>query len=304
MTMVSHGERNSQTGAATITASKEDIAPLLPHLRAFARSMTNGDSHLADDLVQDTVMLALRAWNQFTPGTNLKAWLFQILRNRFRSLVGRRKARTETLTEDVERRLSTPATQDNGLIAAEFKRAFAQLSPTHREVLVMVGVHGLRYEEVAEITGCELGTVKSRVFRARELLKGMLLGGSGMADPAPARPAASKRPRQRQQKAASSAPPPIAVAASAPPPAVVPVASTLVIPDPAPPLSPQRQIRVIEAERLIALAELQLTSYRIIAERMTRAGVGAARGQGLLAFAERHLQRLHRHREQLLGNAA
>ncbi|MDQ5819687.1 MAG: sigma-70 family RNA polymerase sigma factor, partial [Actinomycetota bacterium] len=177
---------------ASATTSHDEIAALLPHLRAFARSLTSNDPHLADDLVQDTVVLALRAWKQFTPGTNLKAWLFMILRNHFRSLVGRRKHKTEALTDDVERRLSTPATQGNGLVVAEFKRAFAQLSPTHREVLVMVGVHGLAYEEVAEVCGCELGTVKSRVFRARALLKAMLLD-----EGAPAKPPASRASRKR-----------------------------------------------------------------------------------------------------------
>ena len=170
-----------------MSSSHAEMTALLPHLRAFARSLTTGDAHLADDLVQDTVLLALRGWHQFTPGTNLKAWLFQILRNRQRSLVMRGKAKAEVLTDDMESRFSTPATQDNGLVTAEFKRAFKRLSPTHREVLVMVGVHGLAYEEVAEVCGCELGTVKSRVFRARALLKAMLLD-----EGAPAQAAASR----------------------------------------------------------------------------------------------------------------
>ena len=175
-----------------MSSSHAEITALLPHLRAFARSLTTGDAHLADDLVQDTVLLALRSWHQFTPGTNLKAWLFQILRNRQRSLVMRGKAKAEVLTDDMESRFSTPATQDSGLITTEFKRAFKRLSPTHREVLVMVGVHGLAYEEVAEVCGCELGTVKSRVFRARELLKAMLLD-----EGAPAKPPASRASRKR-----------------------------------------------------------------------------------------------------------
>ena len=175
-----------------MSSSHAEMTALLPHLRAFARSLTMGDAHLADDLVQDTVLLALRGWHQFTPGTNLKAWLFQILRNHHRSLLSRGK-RTEVLSNDVERRLSTPATQDNGLVMAEFMRAFKRLSPMHREVLVMVGVHGLHYEEVAEICGCELGTVKSRVFRARDLLKAMLLD-EGTPAKAPASHVRRKRP--------------------------------------------------------------------------------------------------------------
>ena len=176
-----------------MTTLREDITALLPQLRAFARNLTGGDPHLADDLVQDTVVLALRACHQFTPGTNLRAWLFQILRNRFRSLVGRRRVKAEVVTDEVAHRMSVPATQDSGLVAAEFKRAFARLMPAHREVLVMVGVHGLRYDEVAEICGCELGTVKSRVFRARALLKAVLLGEHDPADTLPPKAAPDLR---------------------------------------------------------------------------------------------------------------
>ena len=74
---------------------REDVAALVPHLRAFARSLTGGDLHLADDIVQDTIVNALQAQHQFTPGTNLKAWLFTILRNRFRSVIARKHVTAE-----------------------------------------------------------------------------------------------------------------------------------------------------------------------------------------------------------------
>jgi RNA polymerase sigma-70 factor (ECF subfamily) len=157
---------------------REDVAALVPHLRAFARSLTGGDIHLADDLVQDTIVNALQAQSQFTPGTNLKAWLFTILRNRFRSVVTRKHVKAEvSADEDLERRVWAPAVQEVGIEIDAFRRAFRALSPVHREVLVLVGVHGLPYDEVARICGCEVGTVKSRVSRARSILKKMLLEG-------------------------------------------------------------------------------------------------------------------------------
>ena len=156
---------------------REDVAGMVPHLRAFARSLTGGDVHLADDLVQDTILNALQAQHQFTPGTNLKAWLFTILRNRFRSLITRKHVTAEVQDDDLERKWLTPAHQESVVEVTAFRRAFRHLSSAHREVLVLVGVHGLSYEQVAEICRCEVGTVKSRVNRARNLLKRMLLEG-------------------------------------------------------------------------------------------------------------------------------
>jgi RNA polymerase sigma-70 factor, ECF subfamily len=171
---------------------RDDLVAQLPHLRAFARSLVGGDRpHLADDLVQDTVVLALRSWEQFTPGTDLKAWLFRILHNRCRSVLRRRHVASEVHVEDLEHRATVPAAQEGRLELAAFKAAFAALGPAHREVLVLAGVHGLPYERIAEVCGCELGTVKSRANRARALLKAMLAGGDG---PRPARrPAAPPR---------------------------------------------------------------------------------------------------------------
>jgi RNA polymerase sigma-70 factor, ECF subfamily len=158
----------------------DDLVAQLPHLRAFARSLVGGDRpHLADDLVQDTVVLALRSWEQFTPGTDLKAWLFRILHNRCRSVHRRKHVASEVHVEDLEHRATVPAAQEGRLELAAFKAAFAALGPAHREVLVLAGVHGLPYERIAEVCGCELGTVKSRTNRARNLLKAMLLGEGG-----------------------------------------------------------------------------------------------------------------------------
>jgi len=154
---------------------REDVAALIPHLRAFARSLTGGDVHFADDIVQDTIVNALQAQHQFTPGTNLKAWLFTILRNRFRSLIARKHVTAEVVDDDLERHYWVGAEQDSRIEVAAFKRAFRMLSAAHREVLVLVAIHGLPYDEIAEICGCEVGTVKSRVNRARAILKRILL---------------------------------------------------------------------------------------------------------------------------------
>jgi RNA polymerase sigma-70 factor, ECF subfamily len=170
------------TAAAAAAAPQQQIVPLLPQLRAFARSLCGGDAALADDLVQDTVVLALRAWGQFDPGTNLRSWLLKILHNRFHSLKRRKHLTAEVARDDLEGLSWAPASQEKSLELAAFKRAFKALSPQHREVLVLVAVHGLPYyEEVARIVGCELGTVKSRTNRARTLLKQMLLGEGGAA---------------------------------------------------------------------------------------------------------------------------
>jgi RNA polymerase sigma-70 factor, ECF subfamily len=155
---------------------REDMLPLVPQLRAYARSLTAGDASAADDLVQDTLMLALQAWASFTPGTNLKAWLLRIMHNRFHTVRGRMHLRAEVGVDDLDLRGSVPAFQERRPEVWAFKAAFARLSASHREVLVLYGVHGLAYEEIARICGCEVGSVKSRMNRARAALKAMLLG--------------------------------------------------------------------------------------------------------------------------------
>ena len=154
---------------------REDVTALLPHLRAYARSLTSGDPQLADDIVQDTIVNALRAQHQFTPGTNLKAWLFTILRNRFKSVITRKHVTAEIYDDYLEQKHWVAPEQDSRIEVLAFKRAFKALRRDHREVLVLAVVNGLPYERIAEICRCELGTVKSRVNRARAALKHMLL---------------------------------------------------------------------------------------------------------------------------------
>jgi RNA polymerase sigma-70 factor (ECF subfamily) len=168
----------------TAADGREAILPLVPHLRAYARGLTGGDVHAADDLVQDTLMLALQAWDRFTPGTNLKAWLYRILHNRHLTVRSRRHLRAEVGVDDLSRHGSVPAFQEGRAELRHFKAAFARLSPGHREMLVLYAVHGLSYEEAAETTGCAVGSVKSRMNRARTALKRMLLG-DGREDATP-----------------------------------------------------------------------------------------------------------------------
>jgi RNA polymerase sigma-70 factor (ECF subfamily) len=170
---------------------REDILPLLPHLRGYARALTGGNEHAADDLAQDTLVLALQAWDRFTPGTNLKAWLFRILHNRHLTVRSRRYVTAEVGVDDLSLHGSVPAVQEGRAELRHFKAAFARLNPSHREVLVLYAVHGLPYEEIAEVTGCKVGSVKSRMNRARVALKAMLLG-----DDAPERAADPARERR------------------------------------------------------------------------------------------------------------
>jgi RNA polymerase sigma-70 factor (ECF subfamily) len=196
-------------------ADHADILSMVPHLRAYARSLTAGKVDLADDLVQDTLVLALGAWQSFTPGTNLKGWLFQILHNRYCSVISRKHVRAEVGVDDLSWLASVPAFQERRPEVREFKLAFARLTPAHREVLVLHAVHGMPYEQVAEICGCEVGTVKSRINRARNFLKQMLLGEGGPkqslhAPPLQARTPCkqpSPPPRCGMKPLASSAPP-------------------------------------------------------------------------------------------------
>jgi RNA polymerase sigma-70 factor (ECF subfamily) len=146
---------------------------LLPNLRAFAVSLTN-DPTRADDLVQDTI---LRAWikiDQFERGTNLAAWLFTILRNSFYTERRKRKREVEDADGTYAGLLIALPAQEAGLELAEFRTALARLPFRQREALLLVGAEGLTYEDAALIQGTAIGTVKSRVNRARSHLAHLL----------------------------------------------------------------------------------------------------------------------------------
>ena len=149
------------------------IEQSLPHLRAYARSLCrNADA--ADDLVQDTLIRAWSAREQFAEGTNFKAWTFTILRNRFLDQRRRDRDVVERLEDYVDERLTTKPVQENILHFDDVARAYWKLTPHHREILMLVGANGLSYEEAAEVIGCAVGTVRSRLSRARVELQTVL----------------------------------------------------------------------------------------------------------------------------------
>lgn len=160
---------------------REELPTHLPALRAFAISLTRNATQ-ADDLVQDTIVKAWSNFDKFAPGSNLRAWLFTILRNTFFS--GKRKTRREVPDPDgihTATLYEKPA-HDGRLALADFRTAFDKLSPEQREVLILVGASGFSYEEAAAMTGVAVGTVKSRASRARQKLCDLLglKDGEGM----------------------------------------------------------------------------------------------------------------------------
>ncbi len=155
------------------TAFKSELIELLPSLRAFARSLAHNSAQ-ADDLVQDTLVKALANVERFEPGTNLRAWLFTILRNHYYSQLRKLKREVEDADGKFAARLAVRPEQDGSVDLEDFKVAFQQLAPDHREVLTLVGASGCSYEEAATICGCAVGTIKSRVNRARRKLADLL----------------------------------------------------------------------------------------------------------------------------------
>ncbi len=143
----------------------------IPRLRRFARFMTR-DADYADDLVQECLTRAIANITSWEPGTNLRAWLFVILKNVFRN--DRRRASHDMAYRnglELEPAPFSPAQQDNHLVLAEVQRAFMQLTEEHREVLTLIAIEGFRYEEAAKILNISVGTVKSRLSRARAALR-------------------------------------------------------------------------------------------------------------------------------------
>jgi RNA polymerase sigma-70 factor, ECF subfamily len=141
----------------------------IPHLRAFAISLT-GDIDRADDLVQDAVVRGLSHLDRFEPGTNLQAWLFTILRNLFYSEHRRRRREVEDPEGTAAEKLSVAPAQGAHLDFQDLKMALSRLSPEQREAILLVGAEGLTYEQAAEVCGVVVGTIKSRVNRARARL--------------------------------------------------------------------------------------------------------------------------------------
>ncbi|MBX9883463.1 MAG: sigma-70 family RNA polymerase sigma factor [Novosphingobium sp.] len=146
------------------------------HLRAFARSLC-GNRDTADDLTQETLMRAWAARERFAAGTSFKAWTFTILRNVYFGQIRRLRFVGEYNEIEAERVLSTPARQDVGLEASDVLRAMVLLPAAQREVLILAAVGHVSYREMAEICGVAVGTIKSRIARARASLSATIESG-------------------------------------------------------------------------------------------------------------------------------
>ena len=183
---------------------KTELLSLVPFLRAFARSLT-GNQENADDLAQEALVKAWQSRDSFVPGTNLKAWLFTILRNQFYS--DRRRAwRQAPWDQDAAERIPGGG-QDQGWAAelSDTARALRVLTDEQREALILVGAGGFSYEDAAEICHCAVGTVKSRVARARKALIAILDGDEAL--PNSERPAEGEAARDIMAQLDSLAPP-------------------------------------------------------------------------------------------------
>jgi RNA polymerase sigma-70 factor (ECF subfamily) len=154
-------------------ALRDQILAAVPSLRAFAISLS-GNVDRADDLVQETLLRALANIHSFQPGTNMPAWLFTILRNLFRSEYRKRRREVEDADGSYAETLKTQPAQTSHVEFKEFSVALGKLPDDQREALILIGASGFSYEEAAEICGCAVGTIKSRVNRARTRLANLL----------------------------------------------------------------------------------------------------------------------------------
>jgi RNA polymerase sigma-70 factor (ECF subfamily) len=171
--------------AASEKAFKRDLVALIPHLRAFARTLC-GEAAAADDLAQDAILKAWDARASFQMGTNMKAWTFMILRNQFYSEKRRSWRQSQLDQEAAERTLVAADDPEAPVALDEMRLAMGMLPSEQREALILVGAGGFAYEEAADICGCAVGTVKSRVSRARRALHTILEQGAYDRDGSPA----------------------------------------------------------------------------------------------------------------------
>ena len=171
----------SRPPSADDGAFKAELVTLIPHLRAFARTLT-GDPTSTDDLAQEAMMKAWDARASYQMGTNMKAWTFMILRNQFYSEKRRSWRQTQLDQEAAERTLIAVDDPEAPVALDELRQALQTLPEEQREALILVGAGGFAYEEAAEICQCAVGTVKSRVSRARKAIQATLERGGYARD--------------------------------------------------------------------------------------------------------------------------
>mgnify|MGYP002779051153 CR=1 FL=1 len=167
--------------AADPAGFMRELTGVVPHLRAFARGLC-GRPDVADDLVQETLLKAWAARERFEPGTSMRAWTFVILRNAYLTDMRRNRFRGEYDEGVAERILTAPAGQEEPIHLSDLHRALLTLPAERREALLLVGAGGFSYEEAAIICQCAVGTIKSRVGRARAALTQMLDDGTAAAN--------------------------------------------------------------------------------------------------------------------------
>jgi RNA polymerase sigma-70 factor, ECF subfamily len=166
---------NEEWGPEQEAAFHAQLVAIIPSLRSFARGLCGGRD-MAEDLAQDTVMRAWSARKRFLVGSNFRAWMFTIMRNQFYTSIRKSGRSVVCDPEMAERVLVSEATQQAGLHVQDVAAALQKLPAEQREVLMLVGAQGVAYEEAANIIGCAVGTVKSRVARGRAALSKLLEG--------------------------------------------------------------------------------------------------------------------------------
>ncbi len=156
-----------------MTDPREELVEHIGSMRAFAISLCRNGA-TADDIVQDALIKAWSNIDSFEQGTNMRAWLFTIVRNTYFSLHRKRKREVEDVDGVMAEKLSQKPEHDGRLALKDFAVAFDELNDEQREALVLVGAQGFSYEEAAEMCGVALGTIKSRVNRARAQLADLM----------------------------------------------------------------------------------------------------------------------------------
>ncbi len=154
------------------------LVKLIPALRSFARGLC-GTRDLADDMVQDAMLRGWAARASFIPGSNFRAWMFMILRNQFYTTIRKNRRLVSLEPELAERMLIEAPAQQHQIHLADVAKALLLLPPEQREVLLLIGANGLSYEEAADVVGCAIGTIKSRLARGRKALTLLIDGPTG-----------------------------------------------------------------------------------------------------------------------------
>lgn len=166
---------------------RDQLVAIIPSLRAFARGLC-GNRDMADDMVQDAMTRAWAARQSYAAGSNFRAWMFMILRNHYYTTL-RKNARMVSWDPEVaERVLVAGPTQQDGLNVQDVQVALQKLPAEQREVLLLIGANGVSYEEAADIMGCAIGTIKSRLARGRVALALLIEGPATEDGPATNRP--------------------------------------------------------------------------------------------------------------------